>query len=271
MAGREWSGPGAGECTDRRQTRTGRSVVENHALAGAHDIVQDRFRQRRPGHGLVAELHEDRIAAGRGFRRDPLLGQISKPRSAPACSIAVRISVSISFSSTISPETVCDTLITVARSRRSTGVAIVFVGPGDGLFGPEVRIHRLELPHLAVGAPAAHNSSGRCANRDRAIWLEPARPVEVGRALIGDRLVVDEAIVTRRTGWPVRRGARRRARGPRCAQARRRPERRDSRNSRGNSSPIPHVAGGAPLQRRCAAVVRRPAPSCRRRLAASAP
>jgi len=46
--------------------------------------------------------------------------------------MAVRMTISISLSSTISPEAACDTLITVARSRRSTGVEIVVVGPGAG-------------------------------------------------------------------------------------------------------------------------------------------
>ena len=53
---------------------------------------------------------------------------IRRPRSAPACSIAARIRLSISFSKTISPETVCETLITVARSRSSVGAKIVLVG-----------------------------------------------------------------------------------------------------------------------------------------------
>ena len=56
-------------------------------------------------------------------------GNIKRPRSAPACSMAARISLSISFSRAISPETACDTLITVARSRSSTGATIVLVDP----------------------------------------------------------------------------------------------------------------------------------------------
>ncbi|MNF09719.1 hypothetical protein D3C80_2104560 [compost metagenome] len=46
--------------------------------------------------------------------------------------MAVRITMSISFSRTISPEAAWDTLSTVARSRCSTGVAMVAVGPGAG-------------------------------------------------------------------------------------------------------------------------------------------
>jgi len=46
-------------------------IVDNHALVCTHDILDDRFRQRRCGHGLVAQLHDDPVTACRGFRRDP--------------------------------------------------------------------------------------------------------------------------------------------------------------------------------------------------------
>ena len=42
--------------------------------------------------------------------------RISRPRSAPAFSIAIRMSVPVSLLSSISPDTVCDALITVAIS-----------------------------------------------------------------------------------------------------------------------------------------------------------
>ena len=107
------------------------------------------------------------------------------------------MSVSISFSSTISPETACDTLITVARSRCSTGVADRARRAGHGLFRPEVRIHLLELPHLAVGAPAQIAVAGVPQIEIRDL-VETARPVEVGSAFVGERLIVDKAVVARR-------------------------------------------------------------------------
>ena len=58
--------------------------------------------------------------------------RISRPRSAPACSIAARMSLSRSLSRIISPEIACETSITVARSRFSTGSLIVLVAPGTG-------------------------------------------------------------------------------------------------------------------------------------------
>ncbi|MNN36051.1 hypothetical protein D3C81_1499260 [compost metagenome] len=70
------------------------------------------------------------LVASAAIRCAPPSDRINRPRSAPACSMAVRRIMSISFSSTISPEAACVTLITVARSSWSTGVAIVFVAPG---------------------------------------------------------------------------------------------------------------------------------------------
>ena len=54
-----------------------RRIVENHTLVSVHDIVKDRFRQRGCGHGLVAQLHNARVA-GRGFRCDPQPGPSRK-------------------------------------------------------------------------------------------------------------------------------------------------------------------------------------------------
>ena len=44
--------------------------------------MEDRLRQRGRGHGLVAQLHDDRVAAGRGFRRDPRLRAARKNQQA---------------------------------------------------------------------------------------------------------------------------------------------------------------------------------------------
>jgi hypothetical protein len=51
----------------------GRGVVENHALPGAYDKLQDRLRQHGLAHDLVAQMHDHGIAACRCFRLYPLL------------------------------------------------------------------------------------------------------------------------------------------------------------------------------------------------------
>ena len=56
----------------------GRGVVENDALSGAQHIVEHRLRQHGLGHGLVAQMHDHRVAGGRGFRLYPLLGPSRK-------------------------------------------------------------------------------------------------------------------------------------------------------------------------------------------------
>ena len=96
-----------------------RGVIQNHTLLGAGNITQDRFWQRGPGHGPFSHIDYNRVAAGSGLdsiRYSSSRGIINNPRSAPACSIAVRMSVSTSFSRMISPERAWDTLIRVARS-----------------------------------------------------------------------------------------------------------------------------------------------------------
>ena len=138
------------------------------------------------------------VVASASIRSSSPRGRISRPRSAPACSIAVRMSVSISFSKTISPETACETLITVARSRCSTGATIVLVGSGSRLFLSEVRIQLVELPHLAIGAPTEIAVPGVAQVGIRDL-LETACRVKPRGELVGDRLVVDKTVCVRRT------------------------------------------------------------------------
>ena len=133
------------------------------------------------------------VVASASIRSSAPRRRISRPRSAPACSIAVRMSVSISLSSTISPETACDTLITVARSRCSTGAPIVPVGAGARLFLPEVWIHLVELPHLAVGAPTQIAVAGVLQIHTGDL-LESTRRVEARGEFVGERLVVNKAV-----------------------------------------------------------------------------
>src|SRR6516162_468747 len=62
-----------------RHVRVGRiqvlgcGIVEDHALAGAQDVVEDRLRQYGLGYGTVPQAYDDRVASGRGFRRYPII------------------------------------------------------------------------------------------------------------------------------------------------------------------------------------------------------
>jgi len=47
----------------RGKRRLGGGIVENDDLAGAQDIVEHRLRQHGCGHGLVAQLYDDCVAA----------------------------------------------------------------------------------------------------------------------------------------------------------------------------------------------------------------
>ena len=45
--------------------------------------MDDRFGQRRRGHGLFCQTHADGVAAGRGFRRDAQLVAARKEQQPP--------------------------------------------------------------------------------------------------------------------------------------------------------------------------------------------
>src|ERR1700678_804727 len=61
-----------------------------------------------------------------------------------------------------------------------------------------MRVMFVELPDLSVGAPTQIAVAGM-AQVDIRELIEPARPVEARGHFVGDRFVVDKAIVTRRT------------------------------------------------------------------------
>src|ERR1700733_8160639 len=69
---------------------------------------------------------------------------------------------------------------------------------GSILFPAQMRVVFVELPYLSVGAPTPI-AVARMAQVDIRELVEPARPVEARSHFVGDRFVVDEAIVTRRT------------------------------------------------------------------------
>src|ERR1700733_9655565 len=69
---------------------------------------------------------------------------------------------------------------------------------GSILFPAQMRVVFVELPYLSVGAPTPI-AVARLAQVDVRELVEPARPVEARGHFVGDRFVVDEAIVTRRT------------------------------------------------------------------------
>ena len=44
--------------------------------------MKDRFRQHRRSRGIVAQMHGDRVAVDRGFRRDPQLSLVRQDQQA---------------------------------------------------------------------------------------------------------------------------------------------------------------------------------------------
>ena len=122
---------------------------------------------------------------------------MSRPRSAPACSTAIRMSFSISLRRTISLESACEALTTVSTSNCLTGVPIVEVVEAGSSFLVQARVAFVELLHLAERAPAVvavpRVAEIRVGNR-----LEAARQVEPRGHLMGQRFVLDEAVLASR-------------------------------------------------------------------------
>ena len=186
----------------------GPRMIENHSLPRAQDVVEDPTRVEPPRSPPRPKLHEYRVTARPGLRLDPHSaprGKISKPRPAPACSMAVRISTSISLSRTISPETACDSLITVPRSSCSTGAPTVTVPEGNvcSRAGQE-NVVRAAAPcrWRPSGRTVAHSSSRHSPSfrsRDQA---------ESGGQFVSDGFVLHEAVArAKRTACSYSRSA----------------------------------------------------------------
>ena len=105
------------------------------------------------------------VLASASIRGSSPLRRMSSPRSAPACSTAIRMSFSISLGRTISLESVCEALTTVSTSNCRTGVPMVEVDRSGKPFLAQVRVEFVELLHLAVGRPSGRSSCARCGDR----------------------------------------------------------------------------------------------------------
>ena len=105
-----------------------RGVIQNHTLLSSDYVAKQIVGQFGGRDRRLLQLDLDLVAAGPGFRSNPMLFAIrqdQRPRSAPACSIAMTISVWTNRSSTISPGTACEAFTTVPRSNCSRGVSMV--------------------------------------------------------------------------------------------------------------------------------------------------
>ena len=107
------------------------------------------------------------------------------------------MSVSSRFSSTISPETACETLITVARSSCSTGVPMVLLGPGSEFSCLSSGYsRRVVAPSRRL--PSGDNRAGRFADTVPQS-PEPAHRVKSRSQFVGEGLVLDKTICSRRS------------------------------------------------------------------------
>src|SRR5262249_28553371 len=72
---------------------------------------------------------------------------------------------------------------------------------GHAVVLPQPRIQLVELPHLSVGSPSEITTPCVC-QVEMCDFLEAARRVKAGSQLIGERLVVDEAVCLGRLDRP---------------------------------------------------------------------
>ena len=217
------------EMTHRRESPSPECAFHNAPATPAAQLQSDPSRR-------CTVMFSPLVIASASIRSSSPRGTIRRPRSAPACSRAMRMSLSISFSSTISPESACETSIIVARSSCSTGASIVPVGPGRVLVLSQPRMELVELPHLSVGSPADVAVAGRFANRDsrsfRSRVPRKSAPQAHWRAprYAQSRLRVPN-------GWRVRKGPWHRERGHQSGRSPHQPAQRGSRSCPGNSGP----------------------------------
>jgi hypothetical protein len=112
----------------------GRGVVQKDALFGPRHVVSTysdssaslAFACREPTATVSLP-----VVASVTIRCSPPCARINRPRSAPACLIAARISASITFSRAVSPD-IAYSFMTVVTSRCSGDVRIVLVGSDSG-------------------------------------------------------------------------------------------------------------------------------------------
>ena len=127
---------------------------------------------------------------------------MSRPRSAPACSTAIRSSVLMSLPRTISPDTACEALTTVPTSSCSTGAPMVAVARCGDWCLAEMRVQLFELPHLADRAPA-EIATPRVPQIGVGDRLEAARRVEPRGHLMGQRPRSARSRARGPIGWPA--------------------------------------------------------------------
>ncbi len=97
-----------------------RRVVQNDGFQRAHDVSDDRNRKLGGCHARPMDTDFDPVATCSclALLRSAVRRLPEEPRrSAPACSIATRMRISISLSITISLESACEAMTTVPISR----------------------------------------------------------------------------------------------------------------------------------------------------------
>ena len=189
-------------------------------------------------------MHDHCIAGGRGFRLDPLL---DASRENQQTSLGARLldrGAHERLDQFFEDDLARDGLrhfdhgreVEVFDRRRDRARRT-----GRRLFLSEMRIELIELPHLAVGSPT-QVAVARLPQIDMRKIFETARRVETRGEFVGERLVVNKAVRARRADGLFIQAHRIERRGLRCGRSRRRPARRGSRNSPGNSRPRPRAA-----------------------------
>src|SRR5262249_22831367 len=119
--------------------------------------------------------------------------RIRTPRSAPACSSATTMSVSITFSRTISPETAWDARTAAGKTQRVGGPLERGGRMRNHRLLAKARLQLLELPHLAIGSPTEVAVAG-VPQIGIGDLMEASCRIEACRDLPSDRLIVDKAV-----------------------------------------------------------------------------
>src|SRR5215469_12113760 len=171
-------------------------IVENHALPGARDIMDDRIRNCRIGHRRFQQTYDDGVATGSGFSLYPVLNTSGKNQQAALSTRVLdrgaheRIDQFLQHDLARHGLRDFDNRSQIQLFDRRADHAR---WTRDRLVFPKLWVQLFELSHLADSSPT--KITVPCLPEvQMGKLLEPTCRIEARRELVRKRLILDEAV-----------------------------------------------------------------------------